>query len=152
MDFFERPLSRKPGYVAAHRGLRNLHPTLVLKSLAVLGEGQIGVGLLRWPGSHSLKALPFTEGLPGILWMFTSPVRRLRPSQRLMVERETPKSSATSFLGIPRSMAARDFNLRSFENALMESILMQVRYLRNPLSQPLPAHEASALLEASNGT
>ena len=35
----------------------------------------------RCPGSHSLKALPFTEGLPGILRMFTFPVWRLRLSQ-----------------------------------------------------------------------
>ncbi len=83
--------------------------------------------------SHSLKALPFTEGLPGILRVLTSPVRRRRLSQRFMVEREAPKSSETSFLGMPRSMAASVFNLRSFEYAFMESILMEVRYLRNPL-------------------
>jgi hypothetical protein len=35
----------------------------------------------RCPGSHSLKASPFTEGLPGILCMSTSPVRRLLLSQ-----------------------------------------------------------------------
>jgi hypothetical protein len=66
-------------------------------------------------GSHSLKAAPFTEGLPGIFIVSTSPVWRLRLSQRLMVEQDTPKTSATSFLGMPRSMAASVFNLRSFE-------------------------------------
>jgi hypothetical protein len=60
----------------------------------MLLEGQVGVGLQRCPGSHCLKALPFTEGLPGILWMFASPVRRVRLSQRLMVERETSKEFA----------------------------------------------------------
>lgn len=75
-------------------------------------------------GSHPLKALPFTEGLPGILWMFTSPVWRLRLSQRLMVDRETPKRSVTSLLGMPRSMAESTFNLRSFEYAFMDSIFV----------------------------
>jgi hypothetical protein len=50
-----------------------------------------------------------------------------------MVERETPRSCWTSFLGMPRSIAASVFNLRSFEYAFMESILIQVRYLRKPL-------------------
>jgi len=74
-------------------------------------------------GSHCLKALPFTEGLPGILWIVTSPVRRLLLSQRLMVERETPKRSWTSFLGMPRSMAESTFSLRSFEYAFMDLFL-----------------------------
>ena len=74
-------------------------------------------------GSHCLKALPFTEGLPGILWMVTSPVRRLLLSQRLMVERESPKRSWTSFLGMPRSMAESTFSLRSFEYAFMDLFL-----------------------------
>jgi hypothetical protein len=68
--------------------------------------------------------------------MFTSPVWRLLFNQRLMVERETPKSSWTSFLGMPRSIAASVFNLRSFEYAFMGSILIQVRYLRKPLLEP----------------
>ena len=67
--------------------------------------------------------------------MFTSPVWRLLFNQRLMVERETPRSSWTSFLGMPRSIAASVFNLRSFEYAFMGSILIQVRYLRKPLSE-----------------
>jgi hypothetical protein len=96
-------------------------------------------------GSHSLKALPLTEGLPGIFSMFTSPVVRLLLSQRLIVEREIPKSSWTSLLGMPRSMAESVFNLRSFEYAFMQSILMQVRYLRNPLyrlAKQVPFHES----------
>ncbi len=44
-------------------------------------------------GSHPLKAAPFTEGLPGISIVSTPPVCRLLFSQRLTVERETPKSS-----------------------------------------------------------
>ena len=91
----------------------------------------------NWAGNHSLKALPFTEGLPGIFIVSTPPVWRLRLSQRLMVEREIPKSSETSILGMPRSMAASAFNLRSFEYAFMESIFTQVRYLRNPLSEAM---------------
>jgi hypothetical protein len=51
-----------------------------------------------------------------------------------MVERETPKSSEISFLEMPRSMAASVFSLRSFEYAFMESILVEVRYLRKLLS------------------
>jgi hypothetical protein len=76
--------------------------------------------LFRCPGSHSLKARPLTEGLPGIFSMFTSPVVRLLPIQRLIVERETPKRSWTSLLGIPRSIAASAFNLRCFEYAFIE--------------------------------
>src|SRR5215216_5924574 len=89
--------------------------------------------LFRCPGSHCLNALPFTDGLPGILWMLTSPVWRLLLSQRLRVERETPKRSWTSFLGMPRSKAESTFNLRSFEYAFMDTIFMQVHYLRKPL-------------------
>ena len=66
-------------------------------------------------GSHSLKASPLTEGLPGIFIVSTSPVWRLLLSQRLIVDRETPKRSWTSFLGMPRSIAASVFNLRSLE-------------------------------------
>ena len=82
----------------------------------MLLEGKIGVVLqLMWK-PLPLGALPFTEGLPGISQVVsTSPVRRLLFDQRLMVEREIPKSSATSLLGMPRSMAASTFNLRSFE-------------------------------------
>ena len=69
--------------------------------------------------------------------MFTSPVWRLLFNQRLMVERETPRSSWTSFLRMPRSIAASVFNLRSFEYAFMGSILIQVRYLRKPLLDSL---------------
>src|SRR5918994_3970033 len=85
------------------------------------------------PGSHSLKASPFTEGLPGIFIVSTPPVWLLLFSQRLTVERETPKRTWTSLLGTPRSMAARVLNLRSFEYAFMWNILAWVRYLRNPL-------------------
>src|SRR3712207_1801186 len=38
----------------------------------------------KCPGNHSLKASPFTEGVPGILRISTSPVRRLLLSQRLI--------------------------------------------------------------------
>jgi hypothetical protein len=54
-------------------------------------------------------------------------VPRKAPSleiQRLMVDRETPKSSATSFLGMPRSIAASVFSLRSFEYAFMDPIFV----------------------------
>ena len=44
-DFFERPLTWKPGYVTAHRSFRDPHATVVLKRLAMLGQGQVGVGL-----------------------------------------------------------------------------------------------------------
>ncbi len=66
-------------------------------------------------GSHSLKAAPFTEGLPGISIVSTPPVWRLLFSQRLMVESETPKSAATALLGVPQSTARGTRNLKSFE-------------------------------------
>jgi hypothetical protein len=115
VTFFEWPLSRKPTDVAAHRRFGNLHATLIEESLAMLPQGQVGIGLQLFGQPLPHKALPLTEALPGILWMFRSPVRRLLLSQRLMVDRETPKRSATSFLGMPRSIAASVFNLRSFE-------------------------------------
>src|SRR5215203_3162274 len=71
--------------------------------------------LFRCSGSHSLRASPFGASLPGIFIVSTPPVRRLLLSQRLMVEREIPYSSWTSFLGIPRSSALSVFNLRSLE-------------------------------------
>src|SRR5215211_5887599 len=72
--------------------------------------------------------------------MLTSPVWRLLLSQRLRVERETPKRSWTSFLGMPRSTAESTFNLRSFEYAFMDTIFMQVHYLRKPLLEQNPAY------------
>ena len=45
----------------------------------------------------------------------TSPVSRRRLSQRLMVGIETPKTLATSLLGIPRSTASSTLSLRSLE-------------------------------------
>src|SRR5215208_984070 len=81
--------------------------------------------------------------------MFTSPVWRLLFNQRLMVERETPRSSWTSFLGMPRSIAASVFNLRSFEYAFMGSILIQVRYLRKPLLEVRQAFIRNSSLLAS---
>ena len=66
-------------------------------------------------GSHFFKALPLIDGLPGILWVLTSPVWRLLNNQRFMEDKETPKSSVTCFLGMPRSTAASTFNLRSLE-------------------------------------
>src|SRR5215208_5583678 len=74
--------------------------------------------------------------------MSRSPVWRLLLSQRLMVERETPKSCWTSLLGMPRSMAASALNLRSFEYAFMWHILTRVRYLRKPLSDVRIQHSA----------
>jgi hypothetical protein len=68
-----------------------------------------------------------------MLWMWRSPVCRLLLSQRLMVDRETPKRTAASFLGMPRSMAESTFRLRSFEYAFMDSIFVLVHYLPKPL-------------------
>src|SRR5215216_1296035 len=136
LRLFEWPPSRKPGYVTAHRRLGDLHTPSTPLSCEKASQCSLRVRsgfLFRCPGSHCLNASPFTDGLPGILWMLTSPVWRLLFSQRLMVDRETPKSSVTSLLGMPRSMAASVFNLRSFEYAFMWNILMQVRYLRKPL-------------------
>src|SRR5829696_6571794 len=52
----------------------------------------------------------------------SSPSRR-RLTQRLMVERETPKSSETSSRGRPRSTAPSTRSLRSFEYAFMTGVL-----------------------------
>lgn len=66
--------------------------------------------------------------------MFTSPVWCLLFSQRLMVDKETPKRFATSLLGMPRSMAESTFTLRSFEHAfIIDPFFMWVRYLRKSL-------------------
>src|SRR5215217_5901823 len=43
--FFEWPPSRKPTDIAAHRSLGDLQATLLRKSLAMLPESEIGVGL-----------------------------------------------------------------------------------------------------------
>src|SRR5215218_9534851 len=43
--FFERPPFRKAGNGAAHSRLRDLHARLIQKSLAMLPEGKIGIGL-----------------------------------------------------------------------------------------------------------
>jgi hypothetical protein len=88
----------------------------------MLGQGQVGIRLQLF-GEPLPQSFAFTEGLPGILWIVTSPVRRLLLSQRLMVERETPKSSETSFLGMPRSIEESTFSLRSFEYAFMDLFL-----------------------------
>src|SRR3954464_13779546 len=78
--------------------------------------------------------------------MLTFPVWRLLLSQRLMVDREIPKSSETSFLGMPRSMAQSTFNLRSFEYAFMDNIFLRVHYLRKPLLGRLEIFTVVALL------
>ena len=90
----------------------------------MLPESEIGVGLKLFGEPLPHNALPFSDGLPGILLMLTSPVWRLLLSQRLTVEWETAKRSDTSFLGMPRSMAESTFNLRSFEYAFMDTIFM----------------------------
>ncbi len=50
-DFFKRPLPRQTSDGAAHRGGGDPHGVLVLECLAVLFEGEIGIGpkLLRQP-------------------------------------------------------------------------------------------------------
>src|SRR5215212_10238121 len=65
-DFFEWPSSRQPSYVAAHRSLRNPHAHLILESLAMLIESEIGVGLQlrRQPLS---QCLAFHRGSAGDL-------------------------------------------------------------------------------------
>src|SRR3712207_1079437 len=93
----------------------------------------------KCPGNHSLKASPFTEGVPGILRISTSPVRRLLLSQRLIdgghrdPEELCDLLPRDAVLGMPWSIAASVFNLRSLEYAFMDPIFVQVHYLRNPL-------------------
>jgi hypothetical protein len=43
-DFFERPLPRQASDAAAHRGGGDPHGVLVLECLAVLFEGEVGIG------------------------------------------------------------------------------------------------------------
>jgi hypothetical protein len=116
--FFERPPSRKPSYVTTHGSLGDLHTRLIQKSLAMLPESKIGVGaqLRRQPLPQRLALHRWSAG---DLVDVDFPVWRVLLSQRLMVERETPKRSWTSFLGMPRSTAESTFNLRSFEYAFM---------------------------------
>src|SRR5215213_9864306 len=66
-------------------------------------------------GSQLWSFTPFLEGLPGIGFGSTSPISRRLLSQRLMVGTETEKVFATSSLGTPRSTAASNLNLKSFE-------------------------------------
>jgi hypothetical protein len=61
---FERPPSRHESDSAAHRRPRNLHPLILLESLAMLLKGQLGVALqlARQPlGEH----VPFHGGRAG---------------------------------------------------------------------------------------
>src|SRR5215217_7887521 len=96
--FFERPPSRKPSYVTTHGSLGDLHTRLIQKSLAMLPESKIGVGaqLRRQPLPQRLALHRWSAG---DLVDVDFPVWRVLLSQRLMVERETPKRSWTSFLG-----------------------------------------------------
>src|SRR5215213_7156340 len=55
-DFFERPPSREPADGAAHRRLGDLHARLIEESLAMLGQGQVGVPL-------QLRRQPLPQGL-----------------------------------------------------------------------------------------
>src|SRR5215212_3169123 len=53
-----------------------------------------------------------------------------------MVGSETPKTRATSFLGMPRSTAASTFNLRSFEYGFMPEVSHPDQPPSKPLSVP----------------
>jgi hypothetical protein len=67
-------------------------------------------------GSHSLKAAPFTEGLPGDL--AGADISGVAPSDQPAVygrEGDPEELHDFSFLGMPRSTAASTLNLRSFE-------------------------------------
>src|ERR687894_1357609 len=55
-----------------------------------------------------------------------------------MVGSETPKTLATSFLGMPRSTAANTFNLRSFEYGFMPQVSHPDQSPRKPLSGAEP--------------
>jgi hypothetical protein len=52
-----------------------------------------------------------------------------------MVGSDTPKTRATSFLDIPRSTAAKTFNLRSFEYGFMLEVSHPDQSPRKPLSE-----------------
>jgi hypothetical protein len=56
--FFQRPLSRNPGYVTAHRRLGDLYARLILERLAMLPQAQVGIGLqLLWQLLPQSRAL-----------------------------------------------------------------------------------------------
>src|ERR671911_1272934 len=63
-DFFERPPSRKPTDIAAHRSLRDLHATLIEESLAMLGQGQVGIRV-QLIGEPLPQSFPFHRGPTG---------------------------------------------------------------------------------------
>src|ERR671920_781648 len=66
-------------------------------------------------GRAASSASLLRAGKPGIGLGCTSPVCLRLLSQRFMDGIETPKTSATSWRGLPRSTAASTLNLRSFE-------------------------------------
>jgi hypothetical protein len=65
-SFFERPPSRKAGYLAAHRRLGDIYARLVLEGLAMLPESEIGVGL-QLPRQPLPQGLAFNRGSAGDL-------------------------------------------------------------------------------------
>jgi hypothetical protein len=80
----------------------------------MLFKGKIGVPL-QMSGQPLPQRLAF-HGRPSWDLVDGNVAREAPPFEpSLMVEREIPKRSWTSFLGIPWSKAASAFNLRSFE-------------------------------------
>jgi hypothetical protein len=103
----------------AHRGHRHAHAALAFPRLAVLVQRGLWAGLQLLPqGAPLLGGLTDLQMLgvrPGEGLGATSPVSRLRLSQRRTVAKETPKVSTIRALGPPRSTAASTLALRSFE-------------------------------------
>ena len=88
-----------------------------------------------WAGRASSRTAPFLAGGPGFGFASTSPVSRRRLSQRLMVGTETPKTSATSLLGIPRSTASSTLSLKSLEYGFIPTSFAQDQLICKPLSE-----------------
>jgi hypothetical protein len=132
--FFEWPAaSRQTRDPAAHRGLRDLHPRLILENASQCSLRLRSGLFFSWVGNHSSSSPPFLAGGPGIGLGSTPPLSLRRLSQRLIEGEDTPKTLATSFLGIPRSTAANTLSLRSFEYALMRNSFVKDQ----PSSKPL---------------
>ena len=86
-----------------------------------------------WAGRAASSARPLCAGGPEGGLASTPPVSRRSLSQRLMVGSETPKVSAISLRGDPRSTAASTLILRSFEYGFMP----QVSHADQPTRKPL---------------
>src|SRR5215208_4274766 len=141
-DFFERQPQTPEG--AADAGDGDRHALLVVEELAVLLEGEVGVArdLRR---QRLLQRPALARGRAGRRLGIDAARLSAQPQPRLTVGSETPKVSATSPRGIPRSTAASTLILRSFEYGFMTRVSHNDQRIRNPLLE-LRQHEVRRIL------